>query len=309
MGALMDLLGLGCVAIDDCYLLEDYPAEDSKQPVLAKRRSLGGTTATALAAAACYGGRCAYAGRLDRQAGEFVINEFGRLGVDISLVQHAPGIRPIRTQVIVSRRTSSRTVLFDLSDAAGASDDWPAEDDLRSTKVLLVDHFGMEGMLRAARIARAAGIPTVADFEAHQRPEFPELLSLIDHLFVSQALATQITGCAQPTDACQALWSSQRKAVIVTSGRAGCTYRSADDAAAVYLPAFPVSTVDTTGCGDVFRGIYAAALVAGLPLHRRLLEASAAAALLASRPFGDAAVRLPTRMEVEAFIAQCGGTS
>lgn len=47
-----------------------------------------------------------------------------------------------------------------------------------------------------------------------------------------------------------------------------------------HQPVFPMpSIVDTTGCGDVFHGVYAAALVQGLPVHERMRRASAAAAL------------------------------
>lgn len=304
MAGPFDLLGLGCVAIDDSVLLDDFPPEDSKRMVLAQRRSLGGTTATALAAAARYGARCAFAGRLDLHAAAFAVDEFRRAGVDTTLVQHEPSVLPIHCRVIVSRQSASRTILFDLTAAAGASQDWPPEGAIRSARLLLIDHFGMEGMLRTAQIARTANVPIVADFEAHQRPEFAELLMLVDHLFVSQALAAEITGHSDPAAACGALRSPQRQVVVVTCGSAGCWHQSAENPAAVHLPAYAVATIDTTGCGDVFRGVYAAALAAGLPLDERLLQASSAAAIVAARPFADAVGRLPTRAEIEAFVAQ-----
>ncbi len=219
MAAAFDLLGIGCVAVDDCLLLDDYPPEDAKRPIVARRRSIGGTAGGALAAAACYGARCGLAGRLDRESAADTLAEFERLGVDTSLVEHQPGIEPIGSQVIVSRRTASRTVLYDLTRAAGASADWPPVEAISSAALLFIDHFGMEGMLRAAKIARSAGVPIVADFEAHDRPEFRELLGLVDHLFVSQTLASAITGLADPAAACGTL-GTQGKVAVVTVGSA-----------------------------------------------------------------------------------------
>ena len=67
-----------------------------------------------------------------------------------------------------------------------------------------------------------------------------------------------------------------------------------------HVPALKVDVVDTTGCGDVFHGAYAAGLAAGLPLAERVRLASAAAALKATRAGGQAGI--PTRRTVEAFL-------
>jgi sugar/nucleoside kinase (ribokinase family) len=54
-----------------------------------------------------------------------------------------------------------------------------------------------------------------------------------------------------------------------------------------------VTVVDTTGCGDVFHGAYAAGLSRGLALPERIRFASAAAALKARGRGGQAGI--PTR--------------
>ena len=43
-----DILGLGCVAVDDLLYVARYPEADSKQQVLRRQRQCGGLTATAL---------------------------------------------------------------------------------------------------------------------------------------------------------------------------------------------------------------------------------------------------------------------
>jgi sulfofructose kinase len=62
-----------------------------------------------------------------------------------------------------------------------------------------------------------------------------------------------------------------------------------------------VRAVDTTGCGDVFHGAYAAALARGDELGQRIRFAAAAAALKATRPGGQAGI--PTRAAVGAFLS------
>jgi sugar/nucleoside kinase (ribokinase family) len=157
-------------------------------------------------------------------------------------------------------------------------------------------------MTWAARIAHAAGVPIVADFERGEMPGFPELLGLIDHLIISRDFAAQLTGEADPRTAAAKLWTDQRQVVVVTGGAEGCWYLAGSpQAGPQHFPAFPVAVVDTTGCGDVFHGAYAAALVRGLDLPERIRFAAAAAALKATRHGGQAGI--PTRPAVEAFLA------
>jgi ribokinase len=141
-------------------------------------------------------------------------------------------------------------------------------------------------VVRAAELARAAGRAVVADLErAMDDPDdFRRLLDLTDHLIVGHVFAAQLTGLSDPAAASRALWQTGRSAVVVTAGPAGCWAVSGPvESPLLHQPAFSVPIVDTTGCGDVFHGAYAAALARGDPLPDRLRDASAAAALRASR--------------------------
>ena len=97
-----------------------------------------------------------------------------------------------------------------------------------------------------------------------------------------------------------ALWSPRRTAVVVTCGAEGCWFLDADTLdRPQHQPAFAVHVVDTTGCGDVFHGAYAAGLAERLDLPARVRLAAATAALKATQPGSQ---RAPRRPLVEAFL-------
>jgi sulfofructose kinase len=297
-----DVLGLGCVALDELLYVPAYPAPDTKVRVRRRERQCGGLAATALVAAARQGAACAYAGTLgDDDDSRFVIDAFHCEGIDTSLLRRHPEARPIRSFIVVDETQQTRTIIFDIAGAVPAQVDWPPEEALRRTRVLFVDHFGVEGMIRTARIARAAGIPIVADFERNEWLEFPELLGLVDHPIVSREFAERLTGERQPAAALARLWSADRQCVVVTCGAEGCWYQARGEPAC-HVPAFSVAVVDPTGCGDVFHGAYAAALARGAPVVERIRWASAAAALKATQPGGQAGI--PSRVAVAAFLKE-----
>ena len=296
-----DILGLGCVAIDDLLYVDAYPAADTKVQVQRRERQCGGLTGTALVAAARMGAKCVYAGTLgDDELSQLVLHRLSAEGVDVSHAKRVPGARPIHSVVIVDQSRRTRTIFFDLHNVLGAQVDWPEESLIRTARVLYVDHFGMEGMIRAARIARSARIPVVADFESGDRPEFAELCGLVDHLILSHEFAETLTASG-PSEAAQKLWTDDRAAVIITCGADGAWYVSAaNPRSSERYPAFPVTPVDTTGCGDVFHGVYAWALARGFDMRERLRYAAAAAALKATQRGGQAGI--PDRAAVEAYL-------
>jgi sugar/nucleoside kinase (ribokinase family) len=302
-----DVLGLGCVAVDDLLYVPAYPAPETKVRLRRRERQCGGLTGTALVAAARLGARCAFAGILgDDEDSRFVVDCFHREGIDTTHLLCQPGARPIHSTIIVDEGSQTRTVLFDLAGSVGAAPDRPPEEVIRTARVLYVDHYGIEGMARAARVARAAGIPVVADLERDEWPGFHGLLALVDHLIVCRAFAEKLTGTAEPAAVVECLWRDDRRAVVVTCGADGCWYRGDAMAQPRHMPTFPVEVADTTGCGDVFHGAYAAALARGESLVERIRFASAAAALKATRYGGQAGI--PHREAVEAFLRERGSS-
>ncbi len=302
IGFMCDVLGIGAVAVDDVLYVEEFPIVDAKTSVRRRQRYLGGLTAIALVTAARLGCKTAYAGILGNdEFSEFAVSNLKRESVDVTHLIRHPEPRPIISTIIVGERLSTRNIFFHLCDISGADADLPDESIIRAAKVLLVDHLGMEGMIRAARIAHAAGIPIVSDLELNVSAHFQELIGLIDHLILSQDMAATITAEAQPEAAALKLWNSTRSVVVVTCGAEGAWYLT-QEGIVRHQPAFRVNTVDTTGCGDVFHGAYAACLVRGMPTAERIRFASAAAALKAMQSTGHQSI--PFLNDVESFLKE-----
>ncbi len=296
---MIDILGIGCATVDDFLRVDVFPTKDTKQAVLGEDRQGGGLAATALVAASRLGMRCAYFDMLgDDDLSRWVIADLQNEGLDTSLIIRHPDARPIHAVIIVAK-DGSRTILYSTAGRSVGDDDIPSLDMMTSARLLFMDDVNtnaLGGLARAAADARAAGIPVVADLELSH---YPPLIDQIDHLIVSARWAAEETGRSTLPEAVEALWSAHRAAVVVTCGSEGAWYMDAQHRP-THQPAFAISVVDTTGCGDVFHGAYAVGLLEALPLNERVRLAAAAAALKATQLGGRPGI--PTRAQVAEFL-------
>lgn len=286
-GSGLDVVGGGAAAVDTILFVEGTLG-DGKGRVLRREQRFGGNAATALVAAARLGARTGFLGHLpDDSSGGALLALLRREGIDLSHARTSPDTGPIVSTILVDRH-GARFIAFDDDTAVGLPEDLDL-DQVRAARVLLLDEYGLTGGLRAARAARQGGVAVVADIERGSEPGVGDLFDLADHLIVPQGLALSWSGAATPAQAVQALWRADRCAVVVTAGDDGCWYRAADelDPTAVHFhPAVTVEVVDTTGCGDVFHGAYAARLALGGSVAECVTAATAAAAECATHPGG-----------------------
>lgn len=300
-----DVLGLGMVTIDDLIYVDRFPAPDTKIAVSDMRRQGGGQVATGLVAAARLGATTAYCSVLgEDDLSRFALRELEQEGVDCSPVIRRPGAQPVHAVIIVNRLAGQRTILYSLAGEAQPRPEEISEELVAACRVLFLDQHAAEGGLRALELARAMDIPCVADLENVNRPCSQELLRRADHLIVPAALARQLTGENEPAAMVRAFAGPQRACCAVTDGDRGCWYAERDSSVH-HFPAYAVPVADTTGCGDVFHGAYAAWLARGASVPEAIRIASAAAALKATQPGGRTGI--PDRATVERFLAdrQC----
>ena len=300
----LDVLGLGAVAVDDLLFLHEFPRPDSKMPIIRHERHAGGLAGTALVAARRMGRACDYAGTLgEDELSRFIVDAFASEGVSVRHLVRRAGTRPFHSTILVDTVQKTRTILFDEQNVVSADPDLPEDEVIRSARVLLVDHTGISGMIRAARVARAAGIPVVADLERDLGAPLAELLELADHLILPFDFAQRLTRAPDGPAIARALWRADRAAVVITGGTNGSWYLSAEDLPTVFhQPAFRVQEMDTNGCGDVFHGVYAAGLSEGMSAAERIRFAAAVAAQKATQPGGQKGI--PHRADADRFFAE-----
>ncbi|MCY3022404.1 MAG: PfkB family carbohydrate kinase, partial [Planctomycetota bacterium] len=265
MARTWDVVGIGCVSVDDLVFVPAWPAADTKLQVPRIERHFGGLTATALVAAARLGARCAFAGRLGTDAlSDAVAANLLAHGIDVAHAPRSADYGVVHACIVVGNQPPTRNIFFHVPGKTGAHEDLPSAEVIAGAKVLFIDWHGMAGNLRAVRLARQHGTAVVADIEGEDQPLMREVLALVDHVVMSHDFAAQITGKTAPAAAAQALWAPGRAAVVVTAGAEGCWWLDGAGSTPRHQPAFRVEVVDTTGCGDVFHGAYAAALAEGL---------------------------------------------
>ncbi len=154
--------------------------------------------------------------------------------------------------------------------------------------------------------ARRLGLSTVLN-NAPAQDLSPRLLQALDVLIVNaHELQRSAASCGitlgGPMDWLCELADRHGLTAVLTLGAQGVAARCRG--ATLRLPAHAVSVVDTTGAGDTFAGVFAAARCEGHDLREALTQAAVAAALACTRQGAQAAQ--PTRAEIDAARAAYG---
>lgn len=149
----------------------------------------------------------------------------------------------------------------------------------------------------ALHVARAAGVRTILN-AAPAAPLDDSLLESVDVLVVNEHEAALLGGHGDPIRAAAALGRSVGL-TVVTLGSEGAAVVSRDGSVERH-PGLPANAVDTTGAGDTFVGVLAAALAAG-GSTRLAVERGVAAGAVAVERIG-AVPSIPTYEEVSARL-------
>jgi len=179
-----------------------------------------------------------------------------------------------------------------------------AQQAISEARVLLVQLESPMDAVRASIVrAHAAGTMVILNPAPAQSLEV-EVLKEVDIITPNKVEAEMITGIAVKDDESlhaivQKFLSYGVKHVLITLGSKGVFAGS--KGRMEFLPAFQVSTVDSTGAGDVFSGALAAFIVEGMPVDQAARKAIAAASLSVTKLGAQSSA--PTLGEIERFIA------
>jgi sugar/nucleoside kinase (ribokinase family) len=293
-----DVLGVGANSVDYVYRLPASPRADSptaKMRISSHSLQCGGQMATALSACAAMGLRVAYLGAIGNDDnGRRIREELLRRGVDLSHSVVRNGSNQFAV-ISVEEKTGERIVLWDRDDALVLTADEVSAEVVASARLLHVDDVDQEAAIRAATLARAAGVPATSDID-RVTDRTDTLVAAVSVPIFAEHVPPAITGEADPERALRKLRKQHAGRLCITLGPRGAVMLDGD--VFIHEPAIPIRAVDTTGAGDVFRAAFIHAMLRGEPPREMLRFANAAAAVSCMRPGAIASV--PTLEEANA---------
>jgi sugar/nucleoside kinase (ribokinase family) len=296
-----DVVGLGLNSIDLVALVAEYPAPNTKHPLVGFDRLPGGQIATAMSVCARLGWKSSYIGRFGGdELGRLSRESLIRIGVDVEASRTIAEATNQFAVVVVDARSGERTVLWNRHPALNIDPAAVPLHDVTAGRALIVDCHDTAAAAQAARYGREAGMLTIVDVEK-VRPGIGDLLRNIDAIIAAEQFPTAYTGygaCGQALDALAREFDAPL--VCVTLGAEGSLARCGGRE--IRTPAFPVACVDSTGAGDAFRGGFAAGcLLAPDGEVEDVLRYANAVAALNCRALG-ARGGMPTAEEVDQLL-------
>lgn len=263
-----DVIVIGSANLDTTLRVPRVPV--AGETLLASRSSItpGGKGANQAVAAAATGGKVRFIAALGRDAaGETVQQSLRRHGVDISAVELLEQAPTGTATVIVD--DSGENLIVVNPGANGCLSVHRVQQILAGLDAPVV-LCQLEVPLEAVQAAAAESAERT--FVLNPAPMMPAeelapLLTVTDVLVPNQSELAQLTSRQVPQTLRQVsecvVRLDYRGAVVVTLGAQGAVVFETIDGDAVHVPAPAVQTVDTSGAGDVFCGVFAHELSQG----------------------------------------------
>lgn len=284
----MAIYNLGSINIDHVYRVPHLPAAGETLSALGYAQGLGGKGANQSVAAARAGACVFHIGAVG-PGSDWVLAELAGYGVDLRHV--TVGVEPTGHAIInVDPAAENSIVIYPGANRVLSGDMVGAAlSGARAGDTLLVQNE-TSAQVEAAALAAARGMRVIYSAAPFDIAAVRAVLPQVSLLVMNEGEAAQLRaaeGALPPLDC------------LITKGAQGAEWISAG-AEPLFMPAFKVTPVDTTGAGDTFIGTLAAALDLGLPREAAMRRAAAASALQVTRQ--GAAQAIPTAAEVDAFL-------
>jgi sulfofructose kinase len=273
-----DVVGVGLNATDTLLLVPRFPAYAGKEPFTEEILSPGGQVASAMVTCARLGLRVKYIGTVgDDERGRIQMESLRNSGINLDHVQVRQGCANQSAYILIDNTTGERTVLWRRPECLKLDPSEIREEMIASARLLHIDGHDTPAVQRAARFARAHGIPVTVDVDTLYHG-FDGVLPFVDYLVTSSEFPAQWTNERDPFVALERIQNEYgMKVAAMTLGAHGALARCGGRFH--YSPAFVVNCVDTTGAGDVFHGAFCYSVLKGMTIERTLDLCNAMAAL------------------------------
>lgn len=274
----VDVLGVGINATDTVIQLPRFPQFNSKLELASATAFPGGQIASALMACRRWDLSARYIGSIgDDLAGELQGGELKKAAIESRFIQIKNCLSQL-SFILVDQRSGERTILWKRDSRLTLKPAHIRRDWVMNARALLVDGHDALAAAQAARWARIAQIPVVADVD-NVYPGLPSLLRNTDYLFASREFPSRIGIKKMNLLASLPIISRRYRCKVtgVTLGHLGAL--AWDSSQFHYCRGFRVRAVDTTGAGDIFHAGIVYGILQKWPLKETLEFSCAAAAL------------------------------
>jgi ribokinase len=215
--------------------------------------------------------------------GPATIENFRKLGIDATHVKQVQGVSSGVAPIFVDPGGQNRIlVVKGANDTLGPKDVDAAADILKSADCIVLQfEIPLETVYYTVAFAHKHGIRCIVNPAPAQSIDIKQLSNL-DYFVPNESEAETITGLPASTvdqakQCAQQFLSSGIKRVIITLGANGSLIAGRDQSD--HVPAFEVSSIDSTGAGDAFIGSFAVFLGEGLPEKEAVRRANLYAGL------------------------------
>jgi ribokinase len=264
-----------------------HGGKGGNQAVAAARALRGGPSESAVALLGSVG---------DDDLGRGALAALAAEGIDVRFTKAVSGVATGVALIVVDDAGENQIAVAPGANARIEPDDVDAAlEGLEARSVVLASLEVPLGIVRhAAERCRALGATFILN-PAPARTGAADLLLFASALTPNESELAALAGAGDTDPAAALVRRHTKLRVIVTRGAEGATLTDATGERS--FPAAPVPVTDTTGAGDAFNGVLAAALLEGRPIDDAVVRAVAAAGLSVMR--AGAREGMPTRMEIE----------
>ncbi len=260
-------VGMGAVAVDMVYMVNELPEADGLCRILSTQVSDGGGCGNALVQLSRLGAPTAVLGQVgDDDAGNRIRRSLEEAGVDTSWLLTRTSGTSMVTHVYLDS-VGRKMIALDLGDSLLTVDLHKLDvDEISRAKLFYTTMFPPDPALAVARALRARGGNVVFNLQGGTRlmeavgatrDMIAEMIALSDLVSLGRVSAANLLGTDDPSDVFCRIRRDYgcRGTVVFTLGSSGSIVNSRG--ATWEIPAFPVKAVDTTGAGDSFTAAFA----------------------------------------------------
>jgi sugar/nucleoside kinase (ribokinase family) len=299
-----DLVGIGVSTLDLLTIVEDFSSGDSVQKAVDAKFQGGGPVATALVAAAKLGAKVAMVDSLgDDLVGKLILEEFKSYGVITDRIKVTQHTTSSIASLWIKEFDGKRSIAYRPGTSPELTKNDLPRDAIANAKILHINGRHLQCCLEACKIAKNHHVKTSFDGGGGRYcPELDSLIPLMDICIVAKDFSEQYTKTNNIENAARYFLENGCELFVLTDGENG-SYIFSQTGEHFHYPAFrTVKVIDTTGCGDVYHGVFLFSLASGMTLTECARRASAAAAINAQSIGGRG--MLTTMPDLIKFISQ-----